>query len=214
MVPRVLTRGLNSLPRDVVLLSQRSRVIEATAHFVSTNGDAATSVADIIGRAGVSRTPFYQQLRDKEDCYLSCYKHLAESHFKRMLAALEGEGTPMDRVVASVLAYLEVLAEDQEFSLAFYAEVRNAGERVRARELALKGEHRGHLQKWYKALREQQRGLVELQEAVFDLILDGSNTFLTRWVRDGFTPEVQKNICYFFFANLGLQAWAAEALQA
>jgi AcrR family transcriptional regulator len=215
MVPRVLPRGLNSLPRDVVLLSQRSRLIEATAHFVGTKGYLATSVADLISRAGVSRTTFYQQFKDKEDCYLYCYERLSQSHMERVISALDGKKGHKERLLDSVQAYLEHLAEHGEYAIAFFAEAAYAGERVQAREAELKAEHKNRLASWYEDVAAQNPSLVKPPAAVYDLMIDGSNALLVRWVRDGLKPELAKlhqSICYFFFACLGLHQWAEEVM--
>jgi len=215
-VPRVLPRGLNSLPRDIVLLSQRSRLIEAIAHFVSTKGYPNTSVADIISRAGVSRTTFYQQFKDKEDCYLSCYERLGESHLERVQAALLAEKSLKDGLIASVGAYLEHLAEDGEYALAFFAEAINAGERVQAREAEFRAVSTERLKNWHREVRLQYPQSIEPPSTVFNLILEGSNALLVRWVREGFQTdlrEIQRDICYYFFASLGLHQWAEEMIK-
>jgi AcrR family transcriptional regulator len=38
---------------------------------VAAKGYAATTVADVLVRARVSRSAFYEQFRDKEDCFLA-----------------------------------------------------------------------------------------------------------------------------------------------
>src|ERR1700694_5830109 len=91
-LPRALPRGRNALPRDVVLVSQSERLLEAVVDVVADKGYAATRVADIVARAGVSLATFYQQFRDKDDCFLAAY--MAGS--KRLFAAVEttGQGEP------------------------------------------------------------------------------------------------------------------------
>lgn len=216
-VPRSLPRGLNSLPRDVVLLSQRSRLIASTAHCVGTKGYLSTTVADITSHAGVSRTTFYQQFKDKEDCYFYCYDRLSQSHMERMIAALGSEATPKMRLVASIEAYLQHLADNGEYALAFFAEAANAGERVQSRGAELKGAHKSHLIQWHEELRQVNPDLIDPPAAVYDLILEGSHAVLERWVREGFKQsfqEICRDICYFCFASLGLQQWAKEVLEA
>ncbi|MGY2284482.1 TetR/AcrR family transcriptional regulator [Pseudomonas gingeri] len=216
LVPLVLPRGLNSLPRDIVLMSQRSRLVEAIAHFVGTKGYPNTSVADIIARAGVSRTTFYQQFKDKEDCYLSCYERLSQSHLKRVVAAMAAQKSLKDGLIASIGAYLEHLAEDGGYALAFFAEATNAGERVRARESELKAASAERLRNWHDEVRAQYPKSLNPPPEMFDLIIDGSNAFLVRWVREGFqtdVQQVQRTICYYFFASLGLNKWAKEMLE-
>jgi AcrR family transcriptional regulator len=216
-VPRSLPRGLNSLPREVVLLSQRSRLIEATAHCVGTKGYLSTTVADIISRAGVSRTTFYQQFKDKEDCYFYCYDRLSQSHLERTLAALGAGTTPKMRLIGSIDAYLQHLADNGEYALAFFAEAANAGERVQTRAAELKAAHKAHLIQWHEEVRQLYPDAIVPPATVYDLILEGSHAILERWVRGGFPQSLQdihQAICYFCFASLGLQQWAEEVLDA
>jgi AcrR family transcriptional regulator len=79
-----LPSGRHGLTRDVVVSSQRDRMIEAMIAVVAGKGYAETTVADIISNAGVSRATFYEQFADKEDCFVAAY------------------GTVMDRMLAFV----------------------------------------------------------------------------------------------------------------
>jgi AcrR family transcriptional regulator len=77
-----LPSGRHGLPRDVVVNSQRERMVEAMIQVVAEQGLAETTVADIIATAGVSRATFYEQFDDKEDCFVAAYATVME----RMLA--------------------------------------------------------------------------------------------------------------------------------
>jgi len=77
-----LPSGRHGLARDVVITSQRERMIEAMIAVVAGKGYAETTVADIISNAGVSRATFYEQFADKEDCFVAAYAAVME----RMLA--------------------------------------------------------------------------------------------------------------------------------
>ena len=70
---RRLPRGPHQLAREEVLASQRARMLEAMAHAVADKGYAATTVADVVGGAGVSRKTFYEHFQDKEDCFLEAF---------------------------------------------------------------------------------------------------------------------------------------------
>lgn len=68
-----LPSGRHGLPRDLVVRSQRERMVEAMITVVANKGYAETTVADIISAAGVSRATFYEQFADKEDCFIAAY---------------------------------------------------------------------------------------------------------------------------------------------
>lgn len=68
-----LPSGRHGLSRDVVIRSQRERMVEAMVSVVAAKGFTDTTVADIIAVAGVSRATFYEQFADKEDCFIAAY---------------------------------------------------------------------------------------------------------------------------------------------
>ena len=60
---------------------------------VSEKSYALVVVADVIQRAGVSRKTFYEQLANKEECFLAAY----DAGVDQLLAAIDGalaEPTP------------------------------------------------------------------------------------------------------------------------
>src|SRR5881397_3037051 len=95
IVPRVLPRGPHSLGRDVVEASQRGRLLDAMAHVVADQGYGATSVADVIPRAGVSRKTFYVHFRDKLDCFLAAYEMGVEVLLETVRRAGDGARDPL-----------------------------------------------------------------------------------------------------------------------
>src|ERR687887_1541556 len=104
-----LPRGPHGLPRDVVVKSQRSRMLGALVEVVAEKGYAATTVADIIARAGVSRTTFYQQFKDKEDCFLQAYRRGATAQLGRVVEAVESASDPLEQLRRNLRAYLAAL---------------------------------------------------------------------------------------------------------
>jgi len=77
-----LPSGRHGLPREVVVRSQRERMVESMISVVALKGYTEATVADIISNAGVSRATFYEQFADKEDCFIAAYGTVME----RMLA--------------------------------------------------------------------------------------------------------------------------------
>src|SRR3954471_4652070 len=64
-----LPRGRHSLTREQVETSQRERLLLAMCEAVAERGYVATSVADVISRARVSRETFYRYFADKQACF-------------------------------------------------------------------------------------------------------------------------------------------------
>src|SRR5919197_4804648 len=109
-----LPAGRHSLTRDVVLASQRGRLLEAMAQAVAQHGYGATTVAHVVALAGVSRKTFYEHFRDKEDCFLALYD-TGIAYLLGRIAETVGDEMPgadsRARLAAGLRAFLAVLAE-------------------------------------------------------------------------------------------------------
>lgn len=62
-------------------------------------GFAKTSLDDIARRAGISRTLLYKTFADKEDIYRAVFRHWLVSRHPLAKAAVNGNGTPSDRLL-------------------------------------------------------------------------------------------------------------------
>ena len=128
----VLPRGPHGLSREEVERSQRERLLEATTAAVAEHGYVKTSVADILDRAGVSRVTFYQQFRDKQDCFQAAYRANAELVAAVMAAELEQvrateERDPLVRLDRVLGIYLQALHDSPALARVFLVEVCAAG---------------------------------------------------------------------------------------
>ncbi len=57
---------------EVVHSSQRARLVDAGAALLLRSGFEATSVDDVVARAGAGKASFYRQFSDKRDLLLAC----------------------------------------------------------------------------------------------------------------------------------------------
>jgi AcrR family transcriptional regulator len=105
-------RGRHGLPPEVVARSQRDRLLEATMAIVAEKGYAATTVADLTKRAGISRTTFYELFEDKEACFLAAYDNAVDVLVRRISVAYEAQERWPDRARAGLATLLEALAAD------------------------------------------------------------------------------------------------------
>lgn len=135
---RPLPKGPHGLPREEVERSQRERLLLAAAEAVGAKGYAATSVEDILKRAGVSRATFYQLYDDKLDCFLAAYRMASQIVAAVMLEGLQGDDadggedgsappTPIEQLDRLLGAYLRTLAENPTLARVFLVEVYAAG---------------------------------------------------------------------------------------
>jgi AcrR family transcriptional regulator len=119
--------------RDDVAQGQRARLLAAMARVVGADGYAATTVADVVREAGVSRGTFYAQFPSKEACFLETYRHgvdvLADSVRQAVHAAADDWRAQLR---AGIRAYLEALAAEPTFARTYLLEIQAAGDRALA----------------------------------------------------------------------------------
>jgi AcrR family transcriptional regulator len=133
-----LPRGRHRLSREEVLTSQRGRMLRAIAEAVAEAGFAAVTVAEVIGRAGVSRETFYEQFSNKEDCFLQALDAVADRLEQVLRAALaEPADCPVARLDRVLDAYLHALAAEPALAKAYLIDAYGAGPRATARRIEL-----------------------------------------------------------------------------
>ncbi|MEX0620092.1 MAG: TetR/AcrR family transcriptional regulator [Solirubrobacterales bacterium] len=133
--PGKLPSGRHGLPRNVVIQSQRERMVEAMIEAVAEKGFVGTTVADIIATAGVSRATFYEQFADKEDCFVAAYATVMD----RLLAfvsegfATDDSGDWIERVRGGIRSLLRYLTQNPVAVRVGIIEGFGAGARARDR---------------------------------------------------------------------------------
>ena len=215
---RPLPRGPHSLSRDEVLASQRGRMIEAMAETVAAKGYAATTVADVVASAGVSRKTFYEHFGDREECFLAAYDAAVDSLFGAVAEHVTA-GEPGDdwraRVRAGVRAYLEALASEPAFARTFLVEVRVAGPRAQARRADVHARFVDYLRSQAALARQDHPWLPAVPDPVYAAIVGGMDEVVSAWVADGRTADLaqlEPALSYFQLALLAGPEIAKEAL--
>jgi AcrR family transcriptional regulator len=128
-----LPRGRHNLPREVVIRSQRERMIDAVIEVVAAKGYAATTVADVIKKAAVSRKTFYEHFADKEECFIAAYDEITRQLVIQVRAAYEEGDTWRERMAAGVRTLLDLLASRPALARFCVIEILAAGPRAIAR---------------------------------------------------------------------------------
>jgi AcrR family transcriptional regulator len=102
-------------------------MLDAMAAAVAEKGYAATTVADVIKRAGVSRKTFYEQFHDKEDCFLQAYDVILGMCLQRVADAYMGHEEWSERLRHGLDAFLRFLASEPAFARLCVVEALAAG---------------------------------------------------------------------------------------
>lgn len=123
-----LPRGRHGLPRELVERSQRERLLAAVVRVTAAKGYEATTVADILGEAGVGRESFYELFSDKLDCMLAAHRILIDSLEKQVRAAYaEAEGPWAERARDALSVTLDWFASDPDAARFLMVEMSTTG---------------------------------------------------------------------------------------
>jgi AcrR family transcriptional regulator len=131
--PQRLPRGRHGLPRRFIVHNQRERMLLAVAEAVAEQGYPATTVADIIARARLSRRTFYEHFSDKEECFLAAYDTVVEQLLAGVNSAYASADGWTQKVHDGLRMFLMSLAAEPAFARMCIVEVVAAGPEARAR---------------------------------------------------------------------------------
>jgi AcrR family transcriptional regulator len=123
-----LPRGPQALPREAVAAHQRERLVEAMVQAVNERGVVATTISDLVARAGISRRTFYEHFENKEDCLLATYDTVVEDEVERLLALAGGGGEWLDQLEAIIRALFDAIAERPDAARLICVEMGASGE--------------------------------------------------------------------------------------
>ncbi len=127
-----LPRGRHGLPREIIERSQRERLLASVVRVTVRKGYDGTTVADILGEAGVGRESFYELFDDKLDCMLAAHKVLVDDLEEQVRAAYTGPGPWPGRMREALAATLRWFAADPEASRFTLVEMSTVGPAFRS----------------------------------------------------------------------------------
>jgi AcrR family transcriptional regulator len=111
---RRLPTGAHGLAREEVERDQRDRLRRAMTELIAQRGYPAVRVTDLTKLARISKPTFYSLYEDKEQLTLEAYEDIAARTAQTSLAAYNVDGTPRERLRASILAYLELCSAEPD----------------------------------------------------------------------------------------------------
>jgi AcrR family transcriptional regulator len=130
--------GPNGMPHGQVMEIQRSRMLAAAVEAVEEVGYSGMTVAQVIGRAKVSRKTFYHVFADREDCFLAAFEEAVNEAGALLGEACAGEAGWRESTRAGLFALLSFLDEEPALAKLCVVEALAAGTTVlerRARAL-------------------------------------------------------------------------------
>jgi len=120
----------------------RQRLLVAMAEVITQKGYAATTVADVVAAARVSRRTFYEHFADKQACFLQCYHETSQQTLQSVYQALQDpQHLSLDwrqQLSLGVRVFLQCMQAQPEYMRILYIESLLAGaEGLRVRRQVL-----------------------------------------------------------------------------
>ncbi len=133
----------------------------ALAETMVEKGYVATTVADVLQAAGVSRETFYQQFSSKQDCFMSAFEIAMQIALAESSRPVPSDVPPLERFSDGVRVYLDTLASQPAFARLFLIEVWAAGPAAWERRAELQQRQVERLQKVLGARTKRDRFAAE-----------------------------------------------------
>jgi AcrR family transcriptional regulator len=181
------------MARPVLTTQQRSeqdrrqhrRLLRGMAACVAEKGYWATTIADIVSAARVSKSTFYAHFADKETCYVALYSAASNNVLDAMRDAAEGETGWRERLVAVNLAYLGALASGGELTRSLLVEVQTAGPSALAMRREVLERYVTLMRGVCDGLRRDEPRLNRLSHAIALGVVGGVNEVVVATIESG-----------------------------
>lgn len=175
-------------------------MLEAMVRVAAAKGYEATTVADVVEAAGVSRETFESTFVGKAGCFLEAYDAVIDVLLAHVSTAFESTvGQPwQDRIVAALRALVDLLASEHDIARMAMVEVTAVGEDARIR-------YRGALGRFTYFLEEGRVASEQGDELPADtarFAIGGATSMIFDEVRAGRGPELQRILPDLVFAVL------------
>lgn len=115
---------------------QRARILTAMSEVVVERGAGVVTVADVVGRSGVSRRTFYELFGDREDCFIAAYDRALALAGESVIPAYDTKGPWRERVRAGLQALLLFLDAEPDQGYLVIVGSQAAGRRALERRAA------------------------------------------------------------------------------
>jgi AcrR family transcriptional regulator len=122
-----LPRGPQALPREQVAEHQRERLFAAMVQCVDEHGYVATTISELVSRAGISRRSFYEHFHNKDECLLATYDTVVKRLGRRLRGAQDSAVQWPDQLEAFIRALFDAAGDRPDAARLVCVEMGAAG---------------------------------------------------------------------------------------
>jgi AcrR family transcriptional regulator len=125
---KALPRGPQALPRQEVAEDQRQRLFQAMVEAVNERGFTATTISDLVARAGISRRSFYEHFENKDECLLGAFDASVQTLTQRLVDTYRPDDDWPKQVEAAIQALFDATVNRPDAARLICVEIAAAGE--------------------------------------------------------------------------------------
>ena len=187
---RTLPRGSQALPREQVAADQQQRLLGAMIDAVGEKGYRATTISDLVGRAGVSRKTFYEHFANKQECLLAAFDAIAEDGRRRAREAYRqvGDEHREEAVEAALRALFEATIDNPGAARLNMVEIVAAGPAgIERRERAI-----DQYRRFVHGILQRDPGDETVPDAVVRAVVGGLSRIIYSRVRHSRRAELRQ----------------------
>jgi AcrR family transcriptional regulator len=176
-----------------VAQAQRERLVRAVIAAAAEVGYADTTVADIVRRARVSRSAFYDHFTDKEHCFLAATADACEVMFTTISTAtqaLDRRAPALEHARVGLRAYLGFLADEPEFARCLIIEAYAAGPRSLEGIVVAQERFADNMREWHRRARRAHPQWPAVPREVHGALVGAIHQLVVGHVRGGRTAEL------------------------
>lgn len=107
--------------------AHRQRLFDGMARSVAAKGYGASTIADIVREASVSRRTFYEHFATKADCLIALYEAASHNALKVLRASIDPTRSWQTQVEQAMEAYLGCLASNPVLMRTLFVEILGLG---------------------------------------------------------------------------------------
>ncbi|MGA7397529.1 MAG: TetR/AcrR family transcriptional regulator [Solirubrobacterales bacterium] len=191
-----LPSGRHNLPREFVVSSQRDRLLDSMAQACAEKRYAEVSVADIVSRARVSRSTFYEIFPDKEACFLAAYDAILGRFVTEVIKACQAPGLSWPEMIErGIVTSLGFLAAEPAFARMCIVDMFSAGPSALERYLSAVR----LIAAFVDGGRQAMPGREDVPQSVSAMVVGGAAVVIRAEIvdeRTEYLPEVGPDLLY------------------
>ncbi len=162
-----------------------ARLTDGLAASIAEKGYAATTIADVVRHARVSKRTFYEQFADKESCFLALYSQTSDELLALIADAAAAPGTWEERIGAAARTYFERLAAEPALLRAALVEIQAAGPRARRLRREVQRRYADLLRALSEQAAAEQPAVRPLSRPLATAVVGGLNELMLEAVEAG-----------------------------